>query len=97
MNNRPAANMNMDVPLNSAANFEYWIIDTRRSKCVSGDMLVESESDGPIKAGALVEGMKIRGRDANGNSQWCTVQDIYFNGMGTLFGNFTEGHLLLDD
>jgi len=97
-NNRPAANMNMDVPLNSAANFEYWIhyID-EGANCVSGDMLVESESSGPIKTGALVEGMKIRGRDAKGNSQWCTVQDIYFNGMGTLFGNFTEGHLVLDD
>jgi len=96
-NNRPAANMNMDVPLNNAATYEYWILNTGGSSCVSGDMLVESESSGPIKAGALLEGMKIRGKDAHGNSQWCTVQDIYFNGMGTIFGNFTEGHLVLDD
>merc|ERR1719204_1654538 len=97
--NRPAANMNMDIPLNSAANIEYWILFTKDggSSCVSGDMLVESESMGPIKTGALVEGMKIRGGDEHGNSQWCTVQDIYFNGMGTLFGNFTEGHLIIDD
>jgi len=45
----------------------------------------------------LLEGMKIRGKDANGRSRWCTVEDIYFNGMGTLFGNFTEGHFVLND
>jgi len=96
--NRPAANMKMDVPLNNAANYEHWILLADEvPNCVSGDMLVESESSGPIPAGALLEGMKIRGRDAKGNSGWCTVQDIYFNGMGTLFGNFTEGHLVLDD
>lgn len=96
-NNRPGANQYMDIPLNNAATYEYWILNTGGSSCVSGDMLVESESSGPIKVGALVEGMKIRGKDAHGKSQWCTVQDIYFNGMGTLFGNFTEGHLVLDD
>lgn len=87
----------MDVPLNNAASYENWIFNNQGSSCVSGDMLVESESEGPIKAGALLQGMKIRGKDANGRSQWCTVQDIYFNGMGTLFGNFTEGHLVLDE
>jgi len=97
-NNRPAVNMNMDIPLNNAASYEYWILlADQGTSCVSGNMLVESESSGPIKAGALLEGMKIRGRDAKGNGGWCTVQDIYFNGMGTLFGNFTEGHLVLDD
>jgi hypothetical protein len=63
--------------------------------CISGDMLIETKEKGIIPVREIQQGNIIPG-SINGTSTWCTVVGNYYHGKGTLNGNFTSNHIVLE-
>lgn len=70
------------------------------SSCMSGDTgITKVNDDGTTTIVALrnaKEGDKVKGLDSKFNEAVCDVVAIGYWGTGTLFGNYTEDHYVLD-
>lgn len=82
-----------DIPINNANNYKHYILNTQQ--CISGDMLVQVKNHGAMMVKYLEPGMLIMGSDSQNQDSWCTIADVVFVGEGDLYGDFTDGHLLV--